>query len=143
MGQRWIVVTGLVPYKQQLTEYHSKFAGAAQEGDDVPRYAGFLVQRGEVLPGAKANRTGRKSLPFIRRLWSDNKFSNWTGTGPEVADPRFIDGQLASHLPPLADGVWGEEVVCPPQIKLLDRNAKAGSRPTRRRHGTRPACTDP
>ena len=28
VGQRWVVVTGLVPYKRQLAEYRAKFEGA-------------------------------------------------------------------------------------------------------------------
>ena len=31
LGKRWVVVTGLVPYKKQLAEYRDKFEGAAGE----------------------------------------------------------------------------------------------------------------
>ena len=60
-GKRWVVVTGLVPYKKQLKEYRSKFESAASfdPGEDVPKYAGFFVQKAEVVPGATRSPSGR------------------------------------------------------------------------------------
>ncbi len=47
VGQRWVVVTGLVPYAKQLAEYKRNFETAGFEGNnDTPEYVGFLVQRG-------------------------------------------------------------------------------------------------
>ncbi len=53
VGQRWVVVTGSVPFEDQLDEYKKKFQDAGVVGDhDTPEYIGFLVQRAEIVPGA-------------------------------------------------------------------------------------------
>ncbi len=124
VGQRWVAVTGLVPYKKELDEYR-KFEGAAQVTDhDLPEYVGFLVQRAEVAPGSKGEPNWPKRLTVCPSRMIEAKFANWSGTAAEVVDPRVTFEALTSRLPPLADGVWGEEVAYPPQIKLLPPDAK-------------------
>ena len=121
-GRRWIIITGLVPYKKQLAEYHAKFDGAAfnDPREDVPKYAGYFVQRAEVIPG------------------SEPKWSKFMGFPPssadrmvgqpleEVADPRFVNPALTANLPTLVDATWGPEAVLPPQIPFVGRAKPAG-----------------
>ena len=125
VGQRWVVVTGVVPYKKQLAEYRSKFEGTAYQGDDVPKYKGFLVQRGEVVPGAKGEPNWEQKLIAYPSKQVHEKFATWAANSEEVADRQVIDGALALSLPPLADADWGEDVVSPPQIKVLSPDARA------------------
>ena len=67
-GKRWVIVTGLVPYKKQLDEYRNKFLTAASSdpAQDVPKYWGFFVQKAEVVPGAKEEPKWSKST-FVGR----------------------------------------------------------------------------
>ena len=126
VGQRWVAVTGRVPYKRQLEEYRSRFKGATQETPhDVPEYAGFLVQRGEVTPGSAGKPNWEETVTVCcPSATIEAKFTDWSGTSEEVVDPRFVADSLSSRLPPLADGVWGEDVACPPQIKVVPQTPR-------------------
>ena len=118
-GQRWIVLTGLVPYKKQLAEYHARFDGAAwnDPNEDVPKYVGYFVQRADVVPG----REPRWSKFMI---FDANEAAKMGGQlAEEPADPRFVRKGLTSPLPLLVDTTWGAEAVSPPQIPLIKRRA--------------------
>jgi hypothetical protein len=114
-GRRWIVVTGLVPYKKQADEYRAKFKDAAQYSTDVPNYVGYLVQRAEVVPGGKPD---WKTFLFNAKRGAI-KIGNQRGG--EIAESHFVKPSLASPLPQLADTTWGNEAVCPPQIPFVER----------------------
>ncbi|MGO9108789.1 MAG: hypothetical protein ACLP9L_06110 [Thermoguttaceae bacterium] len=116
-GMRWIVVTGLVPYKKQLAEYRAKFDGAAWNVplEDVPKYAGYFVQRAEVIPGSEP-----KWSTFM--AFDPNEAAAKIGRqrAVELADPRFLHIALTSPLPLLVDATWGTEAVSPPQIPIVE-----------------------
>jgi hypothetical protein len=120
VGQRWVVVTGLVPYERELAEYKSKFQDAGtQTNHDAPEYAGFLVQRGEVVPGAAAGPSWEASMTFCTPATFGPQFQKWSGVGPEVVDHAHTLPELTSPLPRLATAEWGDEVAFPPEIKVL------------------------
>jgi hypothetical protein len=121
-GKRWIVVTGLVPYKKQLDEYRNKFATAAgyDPGKDVPTYAGYFVQRAEVVPGATGEPKWSKFTVFDP---DDAAAKLGSQKAIELADARFVDTYLTAPLPYLVDTTWGNEAVFPPQIPVVERKA--------------------
>jgi hypothetical protein len=121
-GMRWIVLTGLVPYKDQLAEYSKTFAQATAYDPvkDVPKYIGYFVQRAEVVAGA----TGEpkwKLMIFPPRDASDPIARLGSQMAEEVADPRFILPMFASPLPMSMGNTWGTEAVSPPQIPVVER----------------------
>ncbi len=119
MGQRWVVVTGLVPYEEQLAEYKSKFQNAGTQTEhDAPEYVGFLVQRGEIPPGGGEPKW-ETPLTFCGSAFFVTQFQKFEGNGAEVVDAAQILPSLTSPLPPLTGGEWGDEAACPPEIKVL------------------------
>ncbi len=129
-GKRWVVVTGLVPYRKQLAEYLAQFqdAGVYNPAKDVPTYVGYIVQRAEVIPGDKREPTWSK--PEIVINAARHLPPKWGGQiQEEIAESRFVWPPVTSPLPALLDGTWGNEVVSPPQIPVAQRNGDAAERP--------------
>ena len=130
VGQRWIVVTGLFPYEDQLAEYKKMFQDANLHNDqhDIPEYIGFLVQRGEVVPGA-SEPVWEKWVIFSNSKTLDSRLQNWNGEGQEVVAAANTQPALTSPLPPLAINEWDDGVACPPEIGILslqERNQNPG-----------------
>ena len=126
VGKRWIVVTGLVPYKKQLAEYRAKFEGAAwnDPAEDVPKYLGYFVQRAEVVPGAKPKWSRFTIFPSGDAGGTIAKMGGQAAE--EIADPRLVVRALTAPLFQLADGAWGSEAVSPPQIPIVEHKAGSG-----------------
>jgi hypothetical protein len=125
-GARWIIVTGLVPYKKQLEEYRAKFDGAAWNNpvEDVPKYVGFLVQRAEVVPGSEPKWSRIMMFPPVDTRDSIDRLGNRHAVEP--ADLRFVNyTALTSPLPLLVDATWGNEAVCPPKIPVVVKKTSA------------------
>jgi len=127
-GQRWVVLTGLVPIEKQVQDYYDYFKTAqARTPNDVPIYVGYLVQRVEVS-GADAGgppdwgNSVTLDSPTARKE-ATLTWAQATSMAQEVADPKFLDKdqRLCFPLPPLAGGQWDESVVHKPEIPLLFR----------------------
>ena len=127
VGKRWVVVTGLVPYKKQLTEYLARFEGAAlyDPPKDIPKYWGFLVQRVEATPGDTQDPDWSKAKFVIFPFTADGPAKWGSPVAEEITDPRFVLPSLTAPLPELADGTWGSEVVSPKQIPVVERQAES------------------
>ncbi len=121
VGQRWVVVTGLAPYHEQTAKYHDAFAGTVDESGMEPSYVGFLVQRGEVVPGSAAPKW-EKAMTVCTAPTFATQMGRWNGIGSEVVDPKVIEPAVTSPLPARTVGEWGEEVAHPKEIKLLPRD---------------------
>ncbi len=120
VGQRWVVVTGLVPYAKQLAEYKSNFETSSFPTDhDVPEYVGFLVQRAEVAPGTAGEPNWEKAVTICNENFLGRQLDKWTGAGAEVVNAKYIYPGLTSQLPPRATGDWGDEVAHPSEIKVI------------------------
>jgi hypothetical protein len=127
-GQRWVVLTGLVPLEKQIQDYYDYFKTAQlRTPNDVPVYVGYQVQRVEVS-GADAGGPPdwSKSETFYSGTTITEATSSWAQTSymsQEVADPKFLDKdqRLFFPLPPLVDGQWDESVVHKPEIPLLQQ----------------------
>lgn len=120
-GQRWVVLTGLLPYKKQWLEYGRVFRNAELKDPrrDVPQYIHYQVQRAEVTPGVDPQPEDWKSINVVRELV---KTRAWAGAQPEVIFPKFLHPPvpnmvpMAFPLPPIARKVFGEEIAHEPQI---------------------------
>jgi len=120
VGQRFVIVTGLVPYHEQTAKYQDAFAGTDDSGME-PIYVGFLVQRGEVVPGSAAP-IWEKAMTVCTAPTFGTQMAKWSGAGSEVVDPKVTEPAVTSPLPARTTGEWGEEVAHPKEIKLLPRD---------------------
>lgn len=122
-GQRWVVLTGLLPYKKQWLEYGRVFRNAELKDPrrDVPQYIHYQVQRAEVVPGEDPRPEDWKPINVVRELV---KTRAWAGAHPEVIFPKFLHPPvpnmvpMAFPLPPVAKKVFGEEIAHEPEIPL-------------------------
>jgi hypothetical protein len=120
VGQRWIVVTGLVPYAKQLAEYKNQFDLAGVQSDhDIPEYVGFLVKRVEIQPGASGEPNWENAVTYCNVDFLTRQVEKWSGTAPEVVDLKYVMPSLTSQLPARAIGDWGDEVAHPSEIKVV------------------------
>lgn len=120
-GFRWVVVTGLLPYKKQWTEYGNVFRNAEVKlpQRDVPAYILYEIERAEVVPGVEPKEEDWKPLKFR------NEFENrkWAGGQPEIVSRKFLHRSaspipMAYPLPPLVSKSFGPEIAHEPEIPL-------------------------
>ena len=126
----WVLLTGLIPYEDQILEYVAKFANAMySSSNDFPTYLYIDIERNEI--GAK-NPNG---TPLWVALEVDNEFvmqnETWAGRGLDPVDFQYTlppPGEefnpTASPLPPLANRDFGQEVAYPPYIPLMSETLK-------------------
>ncbi len=91
VGQRWVVLTGLVPYQRQLDEYVDTFRRAQRRLPQraVPDYIYYRVERAEVT-----GHTATSNLQWTRfNLKKEMAFANeWAVSRPmDVVDDRYLD----------------------------------------------------
>lgn len=132
-GQRWVVLTGLVPHKEQLDEYVEYFSGCVQwePRADVPEYIYYRVERAEVTGGRG---TGQREWTRFHVKNALSFVDQWESTSVSVVDGKYLIPELVFPLGPLVnpDGsplakqiggeketLWGPEVAYRPQIPLL------------------------
>ncbi len=121
LGQRWAVITGLVPLKQQKQAFAEAFEDTLGQNpqQDIVEYMGFFVQRAEVESTSGAsNELTWKDLPPSTTLVRASE-EKWSGTAQEVVDPRFVHQRLTFPLGPLRGRLWGEDVAHTPEIPLF------------------------
>ncbi len=109
-GRTWILVTGLVPVKQQLARYQEAFsqAEAYDEGRDVPEYLGCVVERAQVV--AKQPLQWKKVMS-VSRMAIEKATADWATTAPELASEECLHENLTYPLGPLLLNDWPESVV--------------------------------
>jgi hypothetical protein len=109
-GQRWIVVTGLVPVAEQQDKYDAAFqvAEGYDPRNDVPMYRAYFVERREVA--ADGSSLEWKSLGIMMRAVVLRQTTYWAGTSKETVAEKFLHRQLTYPLPPIALRNWGSEV---------------------------------
>ena len=120
-GRRWVVVTGLLPYKKQWVEYGNVFRNAEVKFPqrDVPSYIYYEVERAEVTLGQEPEEDAWKQLKIFKE-YEDRK---WAGGKPEIVHPKFLHRSgsmipMAYPLPPLVDKEFGTEIAHEPEIPL-------------------------
>ncbi|MDR0871825.1 MAG: hypothetical protein LBN39_13670 [Planctomycetaceae bacterium] len=121
IGERWAIVTGLIPIKQQLDEYVSAFSTSTLSDPvrDFPSYYLYDVERAEIEPG-KADPNWEK-LEFIT-VWKE-KTTLWAAAaGFDPVDPTYLAPvhlfPMAYPLPPVAKK-YNEDVVHPPVVPMM------------------------
>lgn len=126
-GQRWIVITGLVPIARQIEAFEEAFRNAEHRtANDAPAYRGFYVQRAEV-PESGSGQELQWEEPIA--CSADRKAIEGAGKtreGQEVVDKKYVDAKLTFPLGVLVSNqTWGAEVAHPPEIPLVKEKAKA------------------
>ena len=107
-GQRWVVLTGLLPYKKQWLEYGRVFRNAELKDPrrDVPQYIHYQVQRAEVNPRGSAE--GRLKPINVVRSWKTRAWPARSRSDlPEFPPPQSQHG--SDGISAAADrkkGVW-------------------------------------
>ncbi|NIP84646.1 MAG: hypothetical protein GTO03_03460, partial [Planctomycetales bacterium] len=106
-GRRWVAITALVPYQQQVDAYDGCFQlclGYDPE-EDWPKFAHVNVRRIEIVPGTEQD--GEDA-----REWSlDESYlakigDSWAGRGTDPVPPEYQAPGLTQPLGPLANAAW-------------------------------------
>jgi hypothetical protein len=121
IGQRWTVLTGLIPVKEQLDIYVNLYSSSVQPDPmrDFPIYRLYEVERAQIEPGQTADQLKWEKIDFLSDYLKN--ITLWGTTALDPVDPTYIaPGQfpMAYPLPPV-DKKYGEEVAHPPSIPLL------------------------
>jgi len=126
--KHWVLLTGLIPYEDQLKEYISRFANALNSSpNDYPVYFAINVERNEI---GVNHPDGTPVWVPVNVDAQFNSQKRWAGTSPDPVDlqsyalpPRAH--YTASPLPPLSNNrQFGAEVAYPPYIPLLADSLK-------------------
>jgi hypothetical protein len=131
-GQRWVVLTGLVPYDKQEQAFIDalKNAGPTNSYDatrDTPYYWGYEVQRVEVAsPGDEAKPDWAKAKTILSGEAVKKAEKQWglQQQSPEVVAAEYLftpyPKGLAFPLGFLAKSTWGESVGHLPEIPIQE-----------------------
>jgi hypothetical protein len=140
----WAVITAKVPVREQLKLYQDAFENARgyDPARDFPHYAGYKVQRAEVIPGQPLEWTDvkvydgqRKSVEtgddlgtvvssYVLNVAKKGGLyariaQFWPPLMEDVVDQRYLVDVLALPLPPLVGRNWGSDATHP-DIPLLE-----------------------
>jgi hypothetical protein len=123
-GKRFIIVTGLLPYIEQSTQYTDLFVSAQYQDlmVDRPTYVDYEIERAEVTGSGRL-----KWVPIDVDVAAIEELKTWAGFSPDVIPPEynasFIPGysrkKMAFPLPPFVRRRFGSEAACPPDIPLI------------------------
>jgi hypothetical protein len=124
----YVIVTGLIPYAKQFTDYLARFENASFRDPqrDAPLWSDFLIERADVTngPAEKWERINPKALMQAMQ-------KEWAGLQPDSLPAEFFlspeeqpglgDIAYAWPLPQLAMEAWGPEAVHPWATAAWDR----------------------
>lgn len=121
----WVLLTGLIPYEEQLREYTRLYANAMHSSAaDYPTYLFIDIERNEIGDNNPDGSPRWVDIDPYEQFVENNK--RWAGISPDPVDinytlpPPSMDFQpMASRLPPLANRQFGPEVAYPPYIPLM------------------------
>ena len=118
-GQRWIVLTGLVPVSEQEKAFDECFQEALNYNPnrDYPEYMYYDVERARVNPNnpgeeLKWQKVDLKKMLEVRRYWMSM-------TQPRVLQ-IYRHERLTFSLPPLVGRNWDESIAHVPDIPLAE-----------------------
>lgn len=125
-GEKWVVLTALVPLAEQQQEYRKLFDSAVlkDKNRDTPFYLGFELQRAEVSSAdPDEDLEGKwKMVNLARAIERENQ---WTGLGKDVVDAAYHDAKLTRPVPPLDKAAHDASVAHPPEIPVAGQEAAA------------------
>ena len=125
-GERWAVITGLVPVKKQCEAYADTFCDCKHldpAKDAMPDYAGYWVERLEIASPADAKnpnwKNAKKVVKFNSNTVRNNVMKDW-GTSMQLdpTDPRYLNPSLSFPVGPWTDGVWDASIAHEPEVPL-------------------------
>ncbi len=124
-GKCWVVITGLVPYEEQLEAYKNAFRDTVfyDSANDVPVYMGYWVDRAEI---SSPNEKPKWRKTFFSSNAIPEALNNWGQNMPDVIEVKYRDPSLTFPLGPLVNDTWGAEVAHEPEIPLLSPEAALG-----------------
>ena len=124
-GQRWVLLTGLAPIREQFEAYYEKLGKAAyyEPTTDVPDWKWFVVERAEAPAGGTAGELKYEPLDLRNAVLKLAQFSPQADAYPELV----VNKRLALPLPIRADKPWGDEVY--PEQYTGPRYAKVRANP--------------
>ncbi|MCE5304047.1 MAG: hypothetical protein LLF97_13195 [Planctomycetaceae bacterium] len=134
-GERWIVLTGLVPLEQQEQAFYDAFRTSIHydQQKDAPVYYGYWVERVEVPDGSTAEPDWSKAEKFVSKEATDKALQQWGGSAQNadlVASQYLVpDFRLAFPLGPLARRDWDASVAHEPEIPLIRANSETEIQP--------------
>ncbi len=122
-GRRWVVLTGLLPYKKQWDEYGDVFRNAEIKYPrrDVPQYTLYDVERADVTPGVAPKEGDWKPLNVVKEYYTRRQ--TWSSMTPEIVYSKFLHRSggvmpMAYPLPPVVNKEFGAEIAHEPEIPL-------------------------
>ncbi len=122
-GQRWIVLTALVPIEKQELAFIEAFRSSKffDLQNDVPRYLGYWIERVEVAgPSETANIDWKKARKIQSSKAMKEAMSKWAQSGgTEVVEQKYLHERLVFPLAPLVGSQWNENVAHPDEIPIL------------------------
>ena len=124
-GQRWIVVTGVVPLAQQIEAYNEAFKDMRRPETDTPQYLGYTIERAEVVDNAS---DADPHWTPIKMTAAMEVVNTWASSASEVVPAQFVihekPQRLAFPLGPLVGRTWDERVAHPPEIPLASATSE-------------------
>jgi hypothetical protein len=129
-GQRWIVVTGLVPLEQQQAAYAEVLKQSVLQDPqrDEPKYLGYFVERVEVNDsGDAAKPDWEKVRPIVSIDAIKEAAKQWASAADaDVVDTKFLLQPLVFPLGPLTGEHWDASVAHEPEIALAKKEKPGG-----------------
>lgn len=123
LGQRWVVITGSIPFDKQHDAYKVAFRGSYEDPtNDVPSYIYYRVERAQVDPSGGAAELQWERLNVGYRGGALAVTQLWTSQQSEIVAPMFIliatpvGIPMAFPLAPVTNRQWGPEVAHEPDI---------------------------
>ncbi len=124
VAKKWIVLTGLIPIKKQLSHYLSKFSESMFTSPmiDTPQFLAYQIERSEYDP-ANPGKLDWKKIDAVRQYTTE--LNDWAGMGSEQVDRSYLAPMMsgtvpmAYPLPPMPTKLYGEEIAYPPYVPLL------------------------
>ncbi len=134
-GERWAVLTALVPMKKQSDLYRDTFCDCRHLDpvkDSVPEYKGYWVERLEISSPADIKNPDWNNTKKVTKFRSDKEEKSVTkdwgqATQPPRIDLRFINSNLCFPLGPLTGASWDASVAHEPEIPILTNDMFGGA----------------
>ena len=128
-GKRWVVITALAPFGEQLAAYTEKFNNALTKDPklDTPRYAKFEIERAEVS-SINPDKAALKWQPLDVKAALIDDIKNLAPERPLVIDKKYGDVVLSRPVPPLLGKQPDESMAhlpeIPFQLQVADKDEK-------------------
>ncbi|MDR2642664.1 MAG: hypothetical protein LBC74_07710 [Planctomycetaceae bacterium] len=91
IGERWAVVTGLIPIQRQREFYLRAYAASVRPmpNKDTPFYVSYVLERTEVVPDQDEKNMKWEEIKAFDEI--NKRITNtWNGVTPEPVDPDFL-----------------------------------------------------